>query len=240
MNGGLFKDPVKSPKFTSKAYKTLVALGELQWKNINPDIFGSMIQAVVIPEYRSNLGMHYTSVENIKKLIKPLFLDELEAEFEKRKDSIPQLRKLINRISKIKFFDPACGSGNFLIITYKEIRLLEVRILQRIIELSPSPEIQWTSIHLSQFFGIEIDDFAHEMAILSLWLAEHQMNLVFDDQLAGYGQSKSILPLKKAGKIVRENATRLDWKSVCPISDKDEVYIFGTFQSKKSVLRPTL
>jgi len=84
-----------------------------------------------------------------------------------------------------------------------EIRLLEIRILQRIIELSPSPEIQWTSIHLSQFFGIEIDDFAHEMAILSLWLAEHQMNLVFDDQLAGYGQSKSILPLKKAGKIVR-------------------------------------
>lgn len=227
VNGGLFKDPVESPKFTSKAYKTLVALGELQWKNINPDIFGSMIQAVVIPEYRSNLGMHYTSVENIKKLIKPLFLDELESEFEKRKDSISQLRKLINRISKIKFFDPACGSGNFLIITYKEIRLLEIRILQRIIELSPNPEIQWTSIHLSQFFGIEIDDFAHEMAILSLWLAEHQMNLVFDDQLAGYGRSKPILPLKKAGKIVRENATRSDWEDVCPIEEKDEVYIIG-------------
>ncbi len=230
VNGGLFKDPVESPKFTVRAYRTLVALGKLQWKNINPDIFGSMIQAVVIPEYRSNLGMHYTSVENIKKLIKPLFLDELESEFEKRKDSIPQLRKLINRMSKIKFFDPACGSGNFLIITYKEIRLLEIKILERIIELSPSPEMQWTSIHLSQFFGIEIDDFAHEMAILSLWLAEHQMNLVFEDRLFDYGKSNPILPLKEAGKIVRGNATRLDWKDVCPISDEDEAYVIGNPQ----------
>lgn len=227
VNGGLFKVLIESPKFTSRAFKTLVALGELQWKNINPDIFGSMIQAVVIPGYRSNLGMHYTSVENIKKLIKPLFLDELEAEFEKRKDSIPQLRKLINRMSKIKFFDPACGSGNFLIITYKEIRLLEIKILERIIELSPNPELQWTSIYLSQFYGIEIDDFAHEMAILSLWLAEHQMNLVFEDRLFDYGRSKDILPLKEAGKIVRDNATRLDWKDVCPIAEKDEVYIIG-------------
>jgi type I restriction-modification system DNA methylase subunit len=104
---------------------------------------------------------------------------------------------------------------------------LEIKILQRIIELSPNPEIQWTSIGLSQFYGIEIDDFAHEMAILSLWLAEHQMNLVFDDQLAGYGQSKNILPLKEAGKIVRDNATRIDWRDVCPITAKDEVYVFG-------------
>ena len=227
VNGGLFKDPVESPKFTSKAYKTLVTLGELQWKNINPDIFGSMIQAVVIPEYRSNLGMHYTSVENIKKLIKPLFLDELESEFEKRKDSIPQLRKLINRMSKIKFFDPACGSGNFLIITYKEIRLLEIKILERIVELSATPELQWTSIHLSQFHGIEIDDFAHEMAILSLWLAEHQMNLVFEDRLFDYGRSNPILPLKEAGKIVRGNAARMNWEDVYPIGKNDEVYVFG-------------
>lgn len=227
VNGGLFKVLIESPKFTSRAFKTLVALGELQWKNINPDIFGSMIQAVVIPGYRSNLGMHYTSVENIKKLIKPLFLDELEAEFEKRKNSIPQLRKLINRMSKIMFFDPACGSGNFLIITYKEIRLLEIKILERIIDLSPNPELQWTSIHLTQFFGIEIDDFAHEMAILSLLLAEHQMDRVFEDRLFDYGRSKDILPLKEAGKVVRGNATRLDWKDVCPVSEKDEVYLFG-------------
>lgn len=226
VNGGLFKDEIASPKFNTKAFSTLVALGELQWKNINPDIFGSMIQAVVRNVDDDNTK-HYTSVPNILKVIRPLFLDELEAEFEKAEDSIPQLRRLINRMAKMKFFDPACGSGNFLIIAYKEIRLLEIKILQRIIELSPKPEMQWTAITLSQFYGIELDDFAHEMAILSLWLSEHQMNLVFDDKLAGYGQSNDILPLKQAGKIVQGNAARLDWKEVCPISDKEEVYILG-------------
>jgi type II restriction/modification system DNA methylase subunit YeeA len=112
----------------------------LQWKDINPDIFGSMIQAVVDKDYRSDLGMHYTSVENILKLIKPLFLDELYEEFEKSK-TVNQLRTLIKRLSKIKFFDPACGSGNFLIITYKEIRLLEIRILEKIIDLTPNPTL---------------------------------------------------------------------------------------------------
>ncbi|MBS7120307.1 MAG: class I SAM-dependent DNA methyltransferase [Dysgonomonas sp.] len=227
VNGGLFRDVIESPLFNFKARKMLIGLGELQWQEINPDIFGSMIQAVVLPEYRSDLGMHYTSVENILKLIKPLFLDELEEEFEKRKDSELQLRKLIFRMSKMKFFDPACGSGNFLIITYKEIRLLEVKILQQIIELNPNPRIEFTQIQLSQFYGIEIDDFAHEMGILSLWLAEHQMNNYFEEQLHDYGKSKPILPLKEAGKIIKGNATRIDWKIVCPITESDEVYVIG-------------
>ncbi len=226
VNGGLFKDQIKSPTFTAKARKTLIDLGELQWKDINPDIFGSMIQAVVIPDYRSDLGMHYTSVENILKLIKPLFLDELYEEFEKAK-TVNQLRTLIKRLSKIKFFDPACGSGNFLIITYKEIRLLEIRILEKIIDLSPNPTLEFTQIQLSQFYGIEIDDFAHEMAILSLWLAEHQMNRVFEDTLFDFGRSNPILPLKEAGQITHGNATREDWKKACPISKTDEVYIIG-------------
>lgn len=227
VNGGLFRDTIASPTFTAKARKILVELGELNWRDINPDIFGSMIQAVVIPEYRSDLGMHYTSVPNILKLIRPLFLDELYEEFENSK-TIPQLRKLINRIAKIKFFDPACGSGNFLIITYKEIRLLEIKIIQRIIELSlPQIETHYTQIQLSQFYGIELDDFAHEMAILSLWLAEYQMNKVFEEQLFDYGRSKPILPLKQAGKIVQGNAAREDWKGVCPIGKDDEVYILG-------------
>lgn len=226
VNGGLFRDKIASPVFTTKARKILVELGELNWRDINPDIFGSMIQAVVIPEYRSDLGMHYTSVPNIQKLIKPLFLDALYEEFENCK-TIPQLRKLINRIAKIKFFDPACGSGNFLIITYKEIRLLEIKILQRIIDLSPTPAMEFTSIQLSQFYGIELDDFAHEMAILSLWLAEHQMNKVFEEMLFDYGKSKPILPLKQAGKIVQGNAARVDWKAVCPIGKEDEVYVIG-------------
>ena len=243
VNGGLFASTelstggqkISSPRFTAKARKTLIDLGELQWKDINPDIFGSMIQAVVIPDYRSDLGMHYTSVENIKKLIKPLFLDELHEAFEKA-TTVKQLNTLIQRISKIKFFDPACGSGNFLIITYKEIRLLEIKILQKITDLEgDAPSIKFTETQLSQFYGIEIDDFAHEMAILSLWLAEHQMNRVFEEMLFDFGKSKPILPLKEAGQIKHGNATRADWNAVCPISNKDastersrsEVYVIG-------------
>ena len=226
VNGGLFGQKISSPRFTSKARKTLIELGELQWKDINPDIFGSMIQAVVIPDYRSDLGMHYTSVENIKKLIKPLFLDELYEAYENA-TTVKQLNALINRISKIKFFDPACGSGNFLIITYKEIRLLEIKILQKITDLEPNPTFKWTSVNLFQFYGIEIDDFAHEMAILSLWLAEHQMNRIFEEMLFDYGKSKPILPLKEAGQIQQGNATRRDWREVCPITEKDEVFVIG-------------
>lgn len=226
VNGGLFGQKISSPRFTAKARKTLIELGELQWKDINPDIFGSMIQAVVIPDYRSDLGMHYTSVANILKLIKPLFLDELYEEFENA-TTVKQLNALIQRISKIKFFDPACGSGNFLIITYKEIRLLEIKILQKITDLEPNPTFKWTSVNLSQFYGIEIDDFAHEMAILSLWLAEHQMNRVFEEMLFDYGKSKPILPLKEAGQIQQGNATRRNWNEVCPISESDEVYVIG-------------
>ena len=227
VNGGLFRNSIESPKFTSKARKILIGLGELQWQEINPDIFGSMIQAVVLPEYRSDLGMHYTSVENILKLIRPLFLDELYEEFEKHRDNVAQLRKLIARISKMKFFDPACGSGNFLIITYKELRALEIEILQRIIEIQTPTLLEYTEIKLSQFYGIELDDFAHEMARLSLWLAEHQMNKIFEEQLAGYGESKPILPLKEAGHIVQGNSCRKEWKEICPIGKDDEVYIIG-------------
>ena len=231
VNGGLFKDEIISPKFSKKARSILIDSGELNWSEINPDIFGSMIQAVADPEQRSNLGMHYTSVENILKLIKPLFLDELEEEFEKNMENPKGLRKLIDRISKIKFFDPACGSGNFLIIAYKEIRNLEVKIIQQLIALENASLFGGQSfvsnIKLSQFYGIEIKDFAHEMAILSLWLAEHQMNLYFDEKLEGFGKSEPILPLKQAGNIVAGNAARINWEEVCPKNEGDEIYIIG-------------
>lgn len=231
VNGGLFKDEIICPKFSRKARQILIDSGELNWSEINPDIFGSMIQAVADPEQRSNLGMHYTSVENILKLIKPLFLDELEEEFEKNMENPKGLRKLIDRISKIKFFDPACGSGNFLIITYKEIRNLEVKIIQQLIALENASLFGGQSfvsnIKLSQFYGIEIKDFAHEMAILSLWLAEHQMNLYFDEKLEGFGKSEPILPLKQAGNIVSGNAARINWEEVCPKNEGDEIYIIG-------------
>ncbi len=227
VNGGLFRDNIESPIFSKKAREIVLDCGNLRWNEINPDIFGSMIQAVVNPEYRSGLGMHYTSVPNIMKVIEPLFLNELNDEFEKYKDRPNMLRRLINRISKIKIFDPACGSGNFLIIAYKELRRLEIQILARLNEIEPQQSIVFTEIKLSQFYGIEIDDFAHEMAILSLWLAEHQMNKVFEEDLYDFGKSKPILPLKEAGHIKCGNATILDWKDVCPINNNDEVYVLG-------------
>lgn len=226
VNGGLFRDTIECPKFSKKARQMLIDSGELEWADINPDIFGSMIQAVADPEERNNLGMHYTSVINIHKLIKPLFLDELYEEFEKNKDNARELNKLLVRMSKIRFFDPACGSGNFLIITYKELRNLEIQIIKHLIDLGEN-RLFFTEISLTQFYGIEIKDFAHEMAILSLWLAEHQMNQIFETELLDNGQSKPILPLKEAGNIVAGNAARTDWESVCPKNDGDEIYIIG-------------
>ena len=231
VNGGLFRDTIVSPQFTKEARKIIIECGDLDWSEINPDIFGSMIQAVVNPAYRSGLGMHYTSVPNIMKVIEPLFLNELNEEFEKHFNDVKKLNKLINRIAKIKVFDPACGSGNFLIIAYKQLRRLEIKILARIYEVNHQlnlgfPDV-YTKIKLSQFYGIELDDFAHEMAILSLWLAEHQMNKEFVSELQDYGKAEDILPLKEAGNITQGNATRLNWVDTCPIDLADEVYILG-------------
>lgn len=263
VNGGLFKDEIALPKFSKKSRDILIESGNLNWDEINPDIFGSMIQAVADPEERSDLGMHYTSVPNILKLIKPLFLDELYEEFENNRNQPKKLEKLLTRLSTIKFFDPACGSGNFLIITYKELRLLEIKIIQQLIDLDNEPaqltinaqskinfsgkgevvsipatqqkinfagrqaKIHFPRIVLSQFYGIEIKDFAHEMAILSLWLAEHQMNKVFEEQLEGFGQTKPILPLKESGQITLGNAATFDWEKACPKNENDEIYIIG-------------
>lgn len=261
VNGGLFRDTIVSPKFTKEARKIIIECGDLDWSEINPDIFGSMIQAVVNPAYRSGLGMHYTSVPNIMKVIEPLFLNELYEEFEKSKGNDRKLRQLIFRISKLKIFDPACGSGNFLIIAYKELRKLEIEIIKeingvgqesivdgsqskihfikdghKIVSDAPQSkmnfkskqfEIWFTEIKLSQFYGIELDDFAHEMAILSLWLAEHQMNKEFVSELHDFGRAKPILPLKEAGHITQGNATRLNWEDTCPKKDDDEIYILG-------------
>jgi hypothetical protein len=177
-----------------------------------------MIQAVVHPDQRAGLGMHYTSVTNIMKVIEPLFLSELKEEFASAKGIKPKLKKLLERICNIKIFDPACGSGNFLIIAYKELRSLEMEILKVL------GEIPMSGITLSHFYGIEIDDFAHEVAKLSLWLAEHQMDVLFNRE---FGQIKATLPLKETGRIICANATRVDWEKICPKSDSVEIYIIG-------------
>lgn len=247
VNGGLFEHQHKTPTFTRRSRQAVIDAGELDWSAINPDIFGSMIQAVITPEHRGGLGMHYTSVPNIMKVIEPLFLNELNEEFESGKYEPKRLNKLLERLGKIKIFDPACGSGNFLIIAYKELRFLEIKILVQLQELQKAatgfepyqleliPKAQLTlaaqyqptlfsRIELSQFFGIELDDFAHEIAILSLWLAQHQMNQKFKEVL---GEGTPTLPLQAGGNIVHGNATRLDWEIVCPIKENDEIYILG-------------
>ncbi|EMN5661005.1 class I SAM-dependent DNA methyltransferase [Providencia rettgeri] len=232
VNGGLFKKQIKVPTFDAKARRMLLDSGTLDWSDINPDIFGSMIQGVADPETRSKMGMHYTSVSNIMKVIEPLFLDDLYEEFDKCNHNINKLKKLQVRLSRIKFFDPACGSGNFLIITYKEIRELEIEILKRIRELEIESDSgmvdlfdeSHSAIRLDQFYGIELDDFAHEMAILSLWLVEHQMNMVFETE---FGYTAPTLPLKQSGRIVAGNAVLMDWGLICPCTDGEEVYILG-------------
>ena len=224
VNGGLFRDVVKVPTFTTKSRNILIEIGQLQWSQINPDIFGSMIQAVVTPDHRGNMGMHYTSVPNIMKVIEPLFLDELYLEFEKAYENKSKLQSLLNRLTKIKIFDPACGSGNFLIIAYKKLRELEMSILKRIDSLDGQMSFAFSEIKLTQFYGIELDDFAHEVAILSLWLAEHQMNLEF---YKAFGRTSPSLPLQNGGNVVHGNATRLDWEEVCPKNIGDEIYILG-------------
>ena len=218
VNGGLFRDKHPVPKFTTKSRNILVEIGTLDWSQINPDIFGSMIQAVVTPEHRGDMGMHYTSVPNIMKVMQPLFLDELYEDFEKAKGNTNKLNLLHLRLQNLKIFDPACGSGNFLIIAYKELRKLEMLIFKEGgLLISPS-------IKLTQFYGIELDDFAHEVAILSLWLAEHQMNVLFKKE---FGTVPPALPLQDGGNIVHGNATRLDWEEVCPKNDGAEIYILG-------------
>lgn len=232
VNGGLFKKELVIPAFDAKARRMLLDSGQLDWADINPDIFGSMIQGVADPDTRSKMGMHYTSVINIMKVIEPLFLNDFYDEFEKSANNINKLRKLQVRLSRIKIFDPACGSGNFLIIAYKEIRLLEIEILKRIRELEGESDSgvmglfdeSHSSIRLEQFYGIELDDFAHEMAILSLWLVEHQMNMVFETE---FGYTAPSLPLKPSGKVVSGNAGLVDWELACTASDTDEVYVLG-------------
>jgi hypothetical protein len=228
VNGGLFLKDVPAPKFGRKARRILIDCGSLDWSEINPDIFGSMFQAVIDEEQRGNLGQHYTSVLNIMKVIQPLFLDKLYAELDKSRKSARKLKELLVRLQSVRVFDPACGSGNFLIIAYKELRKLEMEVIDALNAASGQAEMYYSGIRLSQFYGIEIDDFAHEVAILSLWLAEHQMNMAFKVK---FGYAEPSLPLRDAGNIVCDNSLRLDWEALCPPVDTSgnpyEVYICG-------------
>lgn len=225
VNGGLFKNSYKVPYLDSQCRKILIECGSLDWKSINPDIFGSMIQSISNHGQRKDLGMHYTSVQNILKLIKPLFLDDLYHQLNEIGRDKKKLNKLLKRIYNIKVFDPACGSGNFLVVSYKELYKLEIEILKI---LKESDENEWllvkSGIRLNNFYGIEIDDYAHEIAKLSLWIAEHQMNVIYENIL---NETRPTLPLSSPGNIVCSDAIRLNWLDFCKNENENEIFIVG-------------
>lgn len=227
VNGGLFETEHSIPTFSKKSRALLIENGEMEWKNINPDIFGSMFQSIIDPEKRHELGMHYTSRENIMKVISPLFLDELLKDLEAAKISKPKLDNFHNRLTEMKIFDPACGSGNFLILAYEKLRELEMEIYDGLAELDNDQDLPMPRININQFYGIEIDDFAHELAMLALWIKEHQMNMVFHER---FKSSPEALPLREGAQIKLGNAARCDWEDVCPrVSGErqNEIYVLG-------------
>ncbi len=208
MNGGLFSGSLDVPRFSKIARSYLLHIGGLDWKQINPDIFGSMIQAVAEDEERGALGMHYTSVPNILKVLNPLFLDDLRAQLEEAGDNPRMLLNLRKRMARIRVFDPACGSGNFLVIAYKEMRAIEAEINRRRGEADRRSEIP-----LTNFRGIELRDFPAEIARLALIIAEYQCDVLYRGQKEALAE---FLPLDAENWITCGNALRLDWLSICP------------------------
>ncbi|WP_306546613.1 class I SAM-dependent DNA methyltransferase [Malikia spinosa] len=208
VNGGLFSGSTEVPRFTRIARTYLSHAANLNWKEINPDIFGSMIQAVADDEERGALGMHYTSVPNILKVLNPLFLDDLRAQLETAGDNKAKLLNLRKRMARIRVFDPACGSGNFLVIAYKQMREIEAEINRR-----RGEEHLRSDIPLTNFRGIELRDFPAEIARLALIIAEFQCDVLYRGQQDALAE---FLPLNTENWIVSGNALRLDWLSICP------------------------
>ena len=223
VNGNLFNGQIRIPNFNKKTRSMIIESASLDWKNINPDILGSMLQSVVSPEERDEDEMHYTSVSNILKIINPLFLDKFEKEIDASNKNEQLLKKILKKIYNIKIFDPACGSGNFLIIAYKQLCLLEIKIISILKSINPD---QWRmvmpGIRLSQFYGIEKSNYASQTASLSLWLAYHQMCKVFGSY---FDVMKPSLPIDQVGNIICDNSIDVDWINFCKI-EKDTHHIF--------------
>lgn len=219
VNGQLFSGSIEVPRFSKIARSYLIHIGNLDWTKINPDIFGSMIQAVADDEERGALGMHYTSVPNILKVLNPLFLDDLRAKLDEAGDNGRKLLNLRNRMARIRVFDPACGSGNFLVIAYKEMRAIEAEINKR----RGEPDRR-TEIPLTNFRGIELRDFPAEIARLALIIAEYQCDVLYRGQKEALAE---FLPLNSENWITCHNALRLDWLSICEPTGKGGGKIFA-------------
>jgi len=213
INGGLFKDRLPSAEFDGKMRQILLDCADFDWNRISPAVFGAMFQGIMDKDQRREIGAHYTSEENILKLINPLFMDELWKEFDKVKTDPTGLERFHDKLAKLKFLDPACGCGNFLIITYRELRLLELEILkmkaknaQMAFDIS-----HMLKVNVEQFYGIELEDFPCQIATVGMWLIDHQMNLRASDQ---FGLHYVRLPLTQSATIVQGNALRLDWEGI--------------------------
>lgn len=230
VNGELFSGSVETPKFSKMARSYLLHVGNLDWKRINPDIFGSMIQAVADEDERSALGMHYTSVPNILKVLNPLFLDGIRAQLDEAEDNSRKLLNLRKRLSRIRVFDPACGSGNFLVIAYKHLREIEYEINKRRGEIDRP-----TDIPLTNFRGIELRDFSAEIARLALIIAEYQCDVLYRGQKLALAE---FLPLNAENWITCGNALVIDWLSICPPTGtgvsiyKDDLFATSTQQAE--------
>lgn len=224
VNGKLFEEVLPSASFDSAMRKSLLECCYIDWSKISPAIFGSMFQSVMNPQERRNLGAHYTSEKNILKLIKPLFLDELHQEFESVKNNRGKLGEFHKKLSKLKFLDPACGCGNFLIITYRELRLLEIEVLRALNKTGQGfldvREIIWLDVDM--MYGIEYEEFPARIAEVAMWLMDHQMNMLISNE---FGQYFVRLPLKKAANITHGNALRIHWNDI--ISNDKLSFIIG-------------
>ena len=224
INGQLFAEILPIASFDSAMRRSLLDCCALDWGRISPAIFGSLFQSIMDKTARRNLGAHYTSEGNILKLIKPLFLDELWAEFERYKNNPRKLQEFQLKLRQLTFLDPACGCGNFLVIAYRELRLLELAVLRALrasdqLALDVSSLIQ---VDVDQFFGIEIEEFPAQIAQVALWLMDHQMNLLVSEEFGAYFAR---IPLHTSGTIVHGNALQLDWNDV--ISAQKLSYILG-------------
>src|SRR5579859_2045475 len=215
VNGDLFAEKLGFADFNRDMRDALLACTRFDWSRISPAIFGSLFQAVMEPRERRQIGGHYTSERDILKVIRSLFLDDLRGEFERAKSSKAELRRFHERLSRLRFLDPACGCGNFLVITYRELRLLEIEILKLLFPgAQPNLDIHALSlIDVDAFYGIEISEWPARIAEVAMWLMDHQMN----NRLSlAFGQYFVRLPLKKSPTIVCGNALRLDWKKILP------------------------
>jgi hypothetical protein len=215
VNGQLFSEALPISDCTRQMREALLDCCALDWSRISPAIFGSLFQSIMDTTARRNLGAHYTSETNILKLIHPLFLDELWAEFHKVKRNKNQLFEFLKKLAYLTFFDPACGCGNFLVIAYRELRLLELEVLRHVRQSDQLmlDVFQLIGVNVDQFHGIEIEEWPARIAEVALWLTDHQMNLKVSEE---FGQYYARLPLKKAPHIVHGNALRIDWNEVVP------------------------